>query len=86
MKNATIDEEEGGRDKDEDKKEEEFSAGIYFEISVILFLYFNLNQKAIELNNVGHINFFLKVFSIYKNLHIEPFKSSIKKSPPFYRF
>ena len=24
-------------------------------ISVTLFLYFNLNQKAIELNNVGHI-------------------------------
>ena len=24
-------------------------------ISVALFLYFNLNQKAIELNNVGHI-------------------------------
>jgi hypothetical protein len=24
-------------------------------ILVILFLYFNLNQKAIELNNVGHI-------------------------------
>ena len=24
-------------------------------ISVILFLYFNLNQKAIEINNVGHM-------------------------------
>ena len=43
-------------------------------ISVLFFLYFNLNKNAIKLNNVGHdhINF------LQKNLHIESFNFSIK--------
>ena len=45
-------------------------------ISVILFLYFNLNQKAIELNKITH-RFFFANFFIYKNLHIEPFNYAI---------
>ena len=35
-------------------------------LSVILFLYFNLNQKGIELNNVGHIDFFFELFLFIK--------------------
>ena len=47
-------------------------------ISVILFLSFNLNQKAIELNNAGHIqvttqNLFWDFFT-----YIEPFNYAIK--------
>ena len=51
-------------------------------ISVILFLYFNLNQEAIELKNVGHIQVTTQIlfwiFFTYKNLHFEPFNYAIK--------
>jgi hypothetical protein len=52
--------------------------------SSIPFLYFNLNQKATELNNACHILvttynlFFGIVFYTYKNLHIEPFNYAMK--------
>ena len=49
---------------------------------VIIFLYFILNQKSIELNNVGHIGphriFWRGNLFLYKNLHIEPFNHAIK--------
>ena len=52
-------------------------------ISVVLFLYFNLNQKVIELNNFGHIyvttQIFFGIFYIYRNLHIEPFNFATKR-------